>query len=157
MGTDWKRFLRSVACCFVPVMGLVVGIQEYASAQGVSGFLGSFFPVPIVGSFEPVTSFEKFCGPLLPKCDIGNTFRSEVGVGYKWASTGPALLTGPNWVADNSIYALGRSWIRRRHILRLSRTYDYGGWVFAPLIPILITGASTASSANCNGMGRDSV
>jgi hypothetical protein len=94
MGTDWKRFLRSVACCFVPVMGLAVGIQEYAAAQGVGGSLGSLFPIPIVGSFEPVTTLEKFCGPILPKCGIANTFRSEVGVGYKWVSTGPAILTG---------------------------------------------------------------
>jgi hypothetical protein len=100
MGTDWKRFLRSVACCFVPVMGLVVGIQEYAAAQGVGGSLGSLFPIPIVGSFEPVTTLEKFCGPILPKCGIANTFRSEVGVGYKWASTGPAMLTGPDRTLD---------------------------------------------------------
>src|SRR5271157_4664248 len=109
MGTDWKRFLRSVACCFVPVMGLVVGAQEYAAAQGLGASLGSLFPVPIVGSFEPVTTFEKFCGPLLPKCDIGNTFRSEFGVGYKWASTGPALLTGPTLGGGSQTFDL-RTW-----------------------------------------------
>lgn len=106
MGTDWKRFLRSVACCFVPVMGLVVGIQEYASAQGVGGSLGSFFPVPIVGSFEPVTTFEKICGPLLPKCDIGNSFRSEFGVGYRWPSMCAAKLTTTNGVGATVDYDL---------------------------------------------------
>ena len=99
MRTDWKRFLRSVVCCFVPVMGLVVGIQEYASAQGVGSSLGPLFTVPVVASFEPVTTLEKFCGPLLPKCGIGNTFRSEVGTGYGFTSIQSAKLTAPNWLA----------------------------------------------------------
>ncbi len=60
-------------------------------SSGMAAPLESYLPMPIIGSFEPVTTFEKFCGPLLPKCDIGNTFRSELGVGYKWASIGPAL------------------------------------------------------------------
>ena len=93
MGTDWKRFLRSVACCFVPVLGLVVGIQDYASAQSAGGSVGSMISFPLVGSFEPITTLEKFCGPILPKCGIGNTFRSEVGTGYGFANVFSAKLT----------------------------------------------------------------
>ncbi len=36
---------------------------------------------------------EKICGPILPMCGIGNTFRSEVGIGYKFASICAAQLT----------------------------------------------------------------
>ncbi len=96
MRTDWKRFLRSVAYCLVPVLGLVVGIQNYASAQSGGGSVGSMVSFPLVGSFEPITTFEKFCGPILPKCGIGNTFRSEVGTGYGFGTIRSAKLTRGN-------------------------------------------------------------
>jgi len=95
-----------MACYLVAVTGMAVGIQEHASAQGVGSSLGSFFPVPIVGSFEPVTTFEKFCGPILPKCGIGNTFRSEVGVGYNFIDTCSAQLKGGGLELDLRTFAV---------------------------------------------------
>ncbi len=124
MGTDWKRFLRSVACCFVPVMGLVVGIQDYASAQSGGGSVGSMISFPLVGSFEPVTTLEKFCGPILPKCGIGNTFRSEMGTGYGFANVFSAKLTGGGLDLDLLSYAAldqGPSYTDIRADLRLWR------------------------------------
>ncbi len=124
MRTDWKRFLRSVACCLVPVMGLVVGIQDYASAQSGGGSVGSMISFPLVGSFEPITTFEKFCGPILPKCGIGNTFRSEVGTGYGFATIRSAKLSRGNGDFDlRSFSALdqGPQYIDIRADLRLWR------------------------------------
>src|SRR5208283_1968669 len=102
MRTDWKRFLTS---CFVPLLGLIVGIQDYALAQSGDAALRSLISIPIIGSFEPITTFEKFCGPLLPKCGIGNTFRSEVGIGYGFGNIFSAKLTRGSGDFDLLSYA----------------------------------------------------
>lgn len=102
MWTDWKRFLTF---CFVPLLGLVVGIQDYALAQSGDAALRSLISLPIVGSFQPVTTLEKFCGPLLPKCGIGNTFRSEVGTGYGFGNIYSAKLRQGSGDFDLLTYA----------------------------------------------------
>ena len=130
MRTDWKRFLTS---CFVPLLGLIVGIQDYALAQSGDAALRSLISIPIIGSFEPVTTLEKFCGSLLPKCGIGNTFRSEVGTGYGFANTFSAKLTRGSGDFDLLSYSKldqGPPYIDIRADLRLRRFGFRGSYYY---------------------------
>ena len=48
------------------------------------------------GSLFPLNSFEKYFGPIFPKCGITSSFRSEVGAGIATAVLEGAKITGSN-------------------------------------------------------------
>jgi hypothetical protein len=64
-------FKKATLCIFL-VLALVALDQSHSKAQGMDfGF----------GSLLPLKSIESFFGPLLPANGIGDTFRSEFGIG----------------------------------------------------------------------------
>ena len=64
-------FKKATLCIFL-VLAVVALDQSHSEAQGTDfGF----------GSLLPLKSIESFFGPLLPANGIGDTFRSEFGIG----------------------------------------------------------------------------
>ncbi|HTY23084.1 MAG TPA: hypothetical protein VMC85_08130 [Desulfomonilaceae bacterium] len=89
-----KRYLRFATCFLAAALISLFACHDYASAQGIGASLGSFIPVQTIGSYAPLTTLETYCGPILPKCGIANTFRSEFGVGAGLAQLQSVKLSG---------------------------------------------------------------
>ena len=94
MTTCRKRCLRFVTCFLVVLSISLFSSYEYASAQSVGSSLGSFVPFRAVGSYAPLTTLETCIGPIVPKCGIASTLRSEFGTGFACTSLQSAKLSG---------------------------------------------------------------